>query len=237
MVGKTNVGGGTKLFAAIGVTYPAGSTLTCTNGTKTLKAKTTTGQWVFAIPEAGTWTVTATDGTHSKSQDVSITGEAQFESVELSYAVLYYENGTEHISMEPIKDSVDNGFYGSVSEAAAFVSMSTGTFSICLGEISSASVDLSKISTLKCKISGINCTGDKNATGLRISVCSSKTAYNVGNRADAAVANYISANLNADTEYSLDVSNISGGYIGVYAYGSFSPAGSAAFNLLRLWGE
>lgn len=86
MVGKTNVGGGAKLFAAIGVTYPAGSTLTCTNGTSTLKAKTTTGQWVFAIPKTGTWTVTVTDGTNTKSQSVSITSEGQFESVELSYA-------------------------------------------------------------------------------------------------------------------------------------------------------
>ena len=83
--------GGAKLFAAIGVTYPAGSTLTCTNGTSTLKAKTTTGQWVFAIPKAGTWTVTVTDGTNSKSQSVSITKEGQFESVELSYAYVIFD--------------------------------------------------------------------------------------------------------------------------------------------------
>lgn len=83
-------GAGTKLFAAIGVTYPAGSTVTCTNGTKTLTAKTTSGQWVFAIPEAGTWTVTA--GTKSKS--VAITTEGQFESVNLAEIVLYDgENG------------------------------------------------------------------------------------------------------------------------------------------------
>lgn len=93
MVGKTNVAG-TKLFAAIGVTYPAGSTLTCTNGTSTLTAKTTSGQWAFAIPEAGTWTVTATDGSNSKSQSVSINSEGQFESVELSYALVIIENGT-----------------------------------------------------------------------------------------------------------------------------------------------
>lgn len=86
-------GGGSKLFAAIGVTYPAGSTLTCTNGTKTLTAKTTSGQWVFAIPEAGTWTVTATQGTNTKSKSVSITSEGQFESVELSYALVLFDGG------------------------------------------------------------------------------------------------------------------------------------------------
>lgn len=81
--------GGTKLFAAIGVTYPEGSTCTCTNGTKTLKAKNTSGQWVFAIPEAGTWTVTAADGTNTKSQSVSITKEGQFESVNLATYYLF----------------------------------------------------------------------------------------------------------------------------------------------------
>jgi hypothetical protein len=81
-------GGGTKLFAAIGVTYPVGSTLTCTNGTKTLTAKTTSGQWVFAVPEAGTWTVTS--GTKSKS--VSITKEGQFETVNLAQEYLFKEN-------------------------------------------------------------------------------------------------------------------------------------------------
>lgn len=86
-------GGGTKLFAAIGVSYPEGSTLTCTNGTKTLKAKTTTGQWVFAIPEAGTWTVTATDGTDTKSQSVSISTEGQFSSVELTYRYYLFKEG------------------------------------------------------------------------------------------------------------------------------------------------
>ena len=51
-------GGGTKLFAAIGVKFSAGSTLTCTckeNG-KVLTAKTTSDQtnYVFAVPNAGT---------------------------------------------------------------------------------------------------------------------------------------------------------------------------------------
>ena len=91
-----NMGGGRteNLFAAIGVTYPAGSTLTCTNGSKTFKSKTTTGQWVFAIPEAGTWTVTATDGTNTKSQSVSITSEGQFESVVLSYRYYLFKSGS-----------------------------------------------------------------------------------------------------------------------------------------------
>lgn len=76
---------GGKLFAVIAVTYPAGSTCTCANGTKIYTAKDTSGQWIFRIPSAGTWTVTATDGTNTKSQEVSITAEQQAEKVTLAY--------------------------------------------------------------------------------------------------------------------------------------------------------
>lgn len=91
-------GGIPKLFAAIGVTYPVGSILTCTNGTKTLTATPKSEdntEWVFAIPEPKTlpetWTVTATLGTSSKSQSVSITKEGQFESVALSFALVLFD--------------------------------------------------------------------------------------------------------------------------------------------------
>ena len=84
-------GGSGKLFAAIGVKYNPGETCTCTKDTKVLTAKNTSGQWVFAVPEEGTWKVVAGD----KSQDVIITSEGQFESVNLSETVLF-ENGVEY---------------------------------------------------------------------------------------------------------------------------------------------
>lgn len=92
MLGKTNAGGGAKLFAAIAVTYPAGSSLTCTKGTKTLTAKTSTGQWIFAVPEAGTWTVTATSGSSTKSQNVDITAEGQSVNITLSLELLLFDS-------------------------------------------------------------------------------------------------------------------------------------------------
>lgn len=81
-------GGGTKLFAAIGVKYTPGSTCTCTNGSKTFTAKNTSGEWVFAIPEEGDWTVTAGE----KSQRVSITKEGQFEAIDWTQFVLIAPN-------------------------------------------------------------------------------------------------------------------------------------------------
>lgn len=137
-------GGSGKLFAAIGVTYPVGSAVTCTNGTKTLTAKTTSGQWVFAIPEAGTWTVTATDGTSSKSESVSITKEGQWESVELSYRYYLFKEGS----------GAQNGF--------TFNAVDTGLFSVSASKIvfsdnnalynsvwATPTLNLSKYSTLK----------------------------------------------------------------------------------------
>ena len=82
------------VYACIGVTYPSGSTCTCTNGTKTLTAKDTTGTALFVIPSAGTWTVTAVNGSQSASKSVNITTEGQVESVTLSFELVLFENGT-----------------------------------------------------------------------------------------------------------------------------------------------
>ena len=92
MVGKTNVGGSGKLFAVITVTYPEGSVCTCTNGTKTLKAKDTSGKALFNVT-VGEWTVSCTDGSRTTSKTVSISTEGQAESVTLSYYLAVLENG------------------------------------------------------------------------------------------------------------------------------------------------
>lgn len=99
MVGKTNVGGGTKVFAAISVTYPAGSTCTCSDGSKTLKLKDTSGLGIFLIPYAATWTVMCYDGAdyesseHKKFEVVEITTKGQGESVTLTYELVVFLNG------------------------------------------------------------------------------------------------------------------------------------------------
>lgn len=78
-------GGGSKLSAAIGVTYPAESTCICTNGTKTLVSKATNGQWVFPIPKEGKWTVLAGD----KSREVEINSLGQCVVINLKETVLF----------------------------------------------------------------------------------------------------------------------------------------------------
>ena len=91
LIGQIQTGGG-QPWAAISVTYPAGSTCTATNGTTMLTAADTSGQVVFGIPEPAstpeTWTVSCTNGTDSDSKAVSINTYGQTEEVELNYLVI-----------------------------------------------------------------------------------------------------------------------------------------------------
>lgn len=80
------------LFAAtINITYPAGSTCTCSDGTTTLSAPDTSGTWACIVPNSGTWTVTSTSETETDSKAVAITTNGQSTSVELSYALFLFK--------------------------------------------------------------------------------------------------------------------------------------------------
>ena len=78
-----------RTFAAtITVTYPSGSTCTCSDGTTTLTAADTSGSYTFTVPNAGTWTVTCTDGSNTATESVSITKDGQSNTVSLAYVGL-----------------------------------------------------------------------------------------------------------------------------------------------------
>ena len=87
MVGKTNVSG-PRLRAVIAVTYPEGSVCTCSNGTKTLRARNTSGKALFNVT-VGEWTVSCTDGSLTASKTVSITEVGQGVGVDMSERWLY----------------------------------------------------------------------------------------------------------------------------------------------------
>ena len=93
------------VYAVIDVTYPSGSVCTCSNGSVTLTAKDTTGKAIFVIPSAGTWTVTAVSGSKSTSKAVSITAEGQVETVELTYGLYIFKNGSGLTSGYSIKSN------------------------------------------------------------------------------------------------------------------------------------
>ena len=81
--------GGT--YAFIRVTYPSGSTCTCTKGNTTLTAEDTSGNYTFIVevPASGTdiWTVSCTNGSASVTDSVPI-ASARILSIELDYAYI-----------------------------------------------------------------------------------------------------------------------------------------------------
>lgn len=84
--------------ATINVTYPAGSTCTCSDGITTLTAADTTGNFSFMVPNEGEWTISCTNGTESTSDKVTITGDNQTRSVTLEYYLRLYSPGNQHES-------------------------------------------------------------------------------------------------------------------------------------------
>lgn len=87
----------TYFSATINVTYPAGSTCTAKNGSTTLTAPGTTGIWACKVPNSGTWVVTATNGTQTKSENVTISSDGQSAAVTLVYTLALtasYWNGS-----------------------------------------------------------------------------------------------------------------------------------------------
>lgn len=193
-------GGGTKLFAAIGVTYPEGSTCTCTNGTKTLKAKNTSGQWVFAIPETGTWTVSCTDGKESASESVEITTEGQSVKLELSYDLWLIKNG--------VPTDITGGFSpaGTTKDGAYVMKVAAANTEATKQFMSKANIDFSKYKTLHVTIESMT--------------LSAYTWCSIYLGADGTNASLeLDSNITTSTTKTVDISAITATTFGFFVYG------------------
>ena len=78
-VDEISIGAATGI-AYISVTYPSGSTCTCSKSGTILNAPDTTGACSFAIPSTGTWTVACTNGTLSISEDIAVSSYKTYNS-------------------------------------------------------------------------------------------------------------------------------------------------------------
>ena len=92
--------------ATINITYPAGSTCTCTDGATTMTAPSTSGTWACIVPNAGTWTVSCTDNVQSDSQRVNITTEGQSQTIRLNYAVTDYPTEAALLADTPKENTI-----------------------------------------------------------------------------------------------------------------------------------
>lgn len=219
-------GAGTGAFAAIGVTYPAGSTVTVTDGKITYTAPNTNGSALFIIPYAATWIVTATDGTATKSQAVEITTEGQSVNVKLEYTVWLYKNGDQCVE-------VTGGWSaaGWTKKNKAIASATLGTSSIQFNNVNDsgiATVDKVNVSnyntiTVVGSISKINT--NYNA-GLEWSGLYSEKVFTSG-----VEEIEFSVNTLGDFTRTLDISQINGDY---YFAISFAPNSTGEITEVRM---
>lgn len=204
--------GGSKPYAVIGATYPAGSTCTCSNGSKTLKAKDTSGTALFIIPEAGTWTVKAVSGDKTASKAVEITAERQVENVTLSYALVLFDGTDNTVVAGGLKLQRGNSATSVTTNAAPITGGKiTWRASGYAGLYSSSKVDITDYSTLVVDITiganpGFNYI---NRVGIiSPSVTPSKVMeYGAGAGSYFAAYQELSA---GTTQLRIDVSSISG---------------------------
>lgn len=141
--------------ATINITYPAGSTCTCSDGTTTISAPDTSGTWACIVPNAGTWTVTSTSGTETDSKAVTITTDGQSTSVELSYALFLFKPNAPSDIIAGEWEMPENS---TVTAEAELVVKSVNNYNSngLISARTKGQIDLTEYSTLQatCKASG-----------------------------------------------------------------------------------
>lgn len=139
--------GGEKIRSIIYVTYPAGSICTCKNGTKTLKAKDTSGKALFNVPP-GSWTVTAASGSNTKSQTVTVT-EGTATLVELKFSLVLFDDGTDNTAVTGGWTKSPNAQGRLYASALAYNGTGTGEVTESDTTTSKNSIDLSQYTILR----------------------------------------------------------------------------------------
>lgn len=232
------------LFAAtINITYPSGSTCTCSDGTTALSAPDTSGTWACIVPNAGTWTAAATDGVENTSESVSITTDGQIAAIELSYLLWLYKSGNTYNAVTGGWSVAEHGSTGGSFDSVLTLNddsmlLSTEVFG---GSVAYAnaftnnSIDLTGVNTLKFKITGI---GDQiSATNPSGDVQNFRFSLVVANARPTTQSPTFTADLRilATGEYSVDVSSISAGYVGVW----ITTVGyiKTTLTISEIWGE
>lgn len=232
MYGRTNAGGGVSAKGFIQTTYPEGSICTCSNGTRTLQARDTSGYMMFILPAIGTWTVTATDPadpTNTDSETVEITKEGESVSVKLSYRLWLYKEGNEYTDITGgwEKRAQNNGSGGSLTKGISSMTV-TGSSNTSVGGCGGGTVnviDLREISTIYINVLAAANGSAKDTAGYALVVSEGNT--------NPALSNALAGvEINETTlgTMSFDVSNVDEGVVCIIAY---SGKGQIEYN--RVW--
>lgn len=194
-------GGGSKVVASIVVTYPVGSTLTCTLGGKVLTAKDTSGKWVFGLPSTGSWVVKAVKGSKSKSATVKITAEGQVATVELAYDYIIFSNET---GLNSVYSDGGGGAAVTVSTDSSGIKILTFSNGGGYGRMAyiKPSIDLTKYATLK--ISGYVVGSNNRYFGV--------WSREPQESNPSVVAKVVMSGGTTPSSYTIDISKLSGSY-------------------------
>lgn len=213
--------------ATINITYPAGSTCACTDGTTTLTAPDTSGTWACIVPNAGSWTVTATDGNDSTNKSVSITADGQTENVALSYTLVLYEKNGETVAWS----------YKAYDHSVPSVNMTLDTLQSQYGEGNARRPTL--YTTVKHDVSSYDTLyGSFDMTGsgsLYLGILSSPPATGCDSVEKVGFASYASGN-GGKVDLTLDISSFTGEYyIAVYLTANWG--GSYNGSTIKIYAE
>ena len=225
MIHNMVIGGGSsgKLFAVIAVTYPSGSICTCSDGTKTMKAKDTSGYALFNV-KAGTYTVECHTSDNSKSKSTSVTvaesDAGKSISVTLSYEFVLFDNGSY---------AAETGGWSSIKNKKLTVSASTTSMDGAYDHVyTNNPIDLSDYSTLHFIL---NSTRSSRDQGREVGVSNKNTG--------SYTASVEIRNSSTIGEHTLDISGISGSkYIQLYCEAWSSQNGQSASTSMttsRIW--
>lgn len=228
--------------ATINITYPAGSTCTCSDGTTTLSAPDTSGTWACIVPNAGTWTAAATDGVENTSESVSITTDGQIVAIELSYLLWLYKSGNTYNAVTGGWSVAEHGSTGgsfdsvlTLNDDSMLLSTEVWGGSVAYANaFTNNSIDLTGVNTLKFKITGIGNTAYSDKEGnthkFRFSLV-------VANERPTKQSPTFAADMKilATGEYSVDVSAVTTGYVGIWiTTGGYIKT---TLTISEIWGE
>jgi hypothetical protein len=200
--------------ATVNITYPSGSTCTCSDGSTTLTAPDTSGTWACVVPNTGTWTVSCTNGTESKSETVTITADGQSVAVELAFwNGELFVNGDQFTSITGGWDGSGwvNGWgnaavNGPSSITSAEITLTNnGREDILFGVFSGNKIDLSKYTKLVVTV------GSSNASNFQLIVNDIKKASSDFGEVPVVAYTYLTKGTRT-----LDISKIDSGYIAAY---------------------
>lgn len=209
-----------RFFAAtINVTYPAGSTCTCTfsyegETIKTYTAPDTSGSYTFTVSIAADWVVSCTNGTQTASKTVSITQDEQAETVELSYKDYLLNGETQTYAFtahaQAVNKNAPSGEIGSVASDSNGTTL-TGSWNGVWA--TDKVIDLTEFDSLVFDVTVNSMTGWGGFTGVF-----DATGYWDGGQIAAINSNNLHTGENI-----IDVSDITGLHrVGIAWYGSLN---------------